>query len=80
MLLNLSLNIMQMKSFHDDLVCVLDFELAFLLFAFLQKVTECYQFKIKYTEKGPQMDFERWLYLFEQLSKLVDGLQLPSMS
>ncbi|XP_067263352.1 HORMA domain-containing protein 1 [Chanodichthys erythropterus] len=23
-----------------------------------QKVTECYQFKIKYTEKGPQMDFE----------------------
>ncbi|XP_055066226.1 HORMA domain-containing protein 1 [Misgurnus anguillicaudatus] len=23
-----------------------------------QKVTECYQFKIRYTEKGPQMDFE----------------------
>ncbi|XP_016144737.1 HORMA domain-containing protein 1 [Sinocyclocheilus grahami] len=23
-----------------------------------QKVTECYQFKINYTEKGPQMDFE----------------------
>uniref|UniRef100_A0A8C2A9Q4 HORMA domain containing 1 n=1 Tax=Cyprinus carpio TaxID=7962 RepID=A0A8C2A9Q4_CYPCA len=23
-----------------------------------QKVTECYQFKIKYTENGPQMDFE----------------------
>ncbi|XP_065155123.1 HORMA domain-containing protein 1 isoform X2 [Paramisgurnus dabryanus] len=23
-----------------------------------QKVTECYQFKIRYTEKGPQIDFE----------------------
>lgn len=25
-----------------------------------QKVTELYQFRIQYTAKGAQMDFERW--------------------
>jgi len=51
---------MLIKSFHVDLVfCISDFECAFLCLAFLQKVTECYQFKVTYTENGPQMDFER---------------------
>ena len=28
-----------------------------------QKVTEFYQFKIQYTAKGAQMDFERWEFV-----------------
>uniref|UniRef100_A0A8C7PM34 HORMA domain containing 1 n=1 Tax=Oncorhynchus mykiss TaxID=8022 RepID=A0A8C7PM34_ONCMY len=29
----------------------------------LQKVTECYQFKVQYTEKGPKIDFERYSFV-----------------
>ncbi|KAF1388439.1 hypothetical protein PFLUV_G00090200 [Perca fluviatilis] len=31
-----------------------------------QKVTEYYQFKIHYTAKGAQMDFERWDFLLRR--------------
>uniref|UniRef100_A0A4W5QKW7 HORMA domain containing 1 n=1 Tax=Hucho hucho TaxID=62062 RepID=A0A4W5QKW7_9TELE len=38
------------------------FPLSWLDYLF-SKVTECYQFKVQYTEKGPKIDFERYSFV-----------------
>ncbi|CDQ72510.1 unnamed protein product [Oncorhynchus mykiss] len=40
-----------------------------------KKVTECYQFKVQYTEKGPKIDFERYSFVNVNCDDRASGRQ-----